>query len=133
MQLILTSKEVEKALYESLCNGLNCLQGSGLYLECKDADYDKAKAELTKFGTRTSPCFEDVLMQMLKMKLPLWFEDKVGNEKNAYLTLTKAKKHFKNPKAMKVLIDTLSPNGNSDAITAYNLLQYALFNELLYA
>ena len=60
MEIILSHQESEEFFYNALCNSLDYISGYGLELSYKKEDYKSAKEKLE------SPCFEDVLMQILK-------------------------------------------------------------------
>lgn len=60
MQIQLTHQESEQIFHNALCNGLGYMGGYGLELEYSDAQYSAAKAKLQ------NPCYEDVLMQILR-------------------------------------------------------------------
>jgi len=56
----LTKQQIEKMFHSALCNGLGYLGGYGLQLDYYPEKYNEAKQKLD------DPCYEDVLMQMLK-------------------------------------------------------------------
>jgi len=60
MTINLTPQEAEDYFYNALCNALYYLSGYGLKMDYKKEHYAQAKSKLT------SPCFEDVLMQILR-------------------------------------------------------------------
>ena len=64
MKIMLTKDESEKCFYNALCNGLGYLESYGLELTYKKQDYEKArKNAVSEFD---SPCYEEVLMQILR-------------------------------------------------------------------
>ena len=60
MKIELTNEESEEFFYNSLCNSLGYMSGYGLELEFDIIKYKEAQAKLT------NPCYEDVLMQLLR-------------------------------------------------------------------
>jgi hypothetical protein len=60
MEIKLTNVESEEYFYNSMCNGLNYISSYGLSLDYSSSEYKAAKAKLD------TPCFEDVLMQILR-------------------------------------------------------------------
>ena len=62
MEITLTPQESEQMFYDSMCNvfGNGWFDGYGLELEFNEEDYDQSKEKLN------NPCFEDVLLQILK-------------------------------------------------------------------
>lgn len=132
MKLVLTNDDVLKVLHTSFCDGgLIELRGSSIEMDCLDADYQRAKSSLRDAG-KTNICLEDVWVEMININLPLRFIDYEDDKKEYFLTLKSAKKGFQNRKAAMDVIKTLDPDGDTDAYTGYNLLQYALFNDVIY-
>ena len=60
MEIKLSTQESEEIFFNALCNGLGYMGGYGLEFEYSDKQYSEAKKKLD------SPCFEDVLMQILR-------------------------------------------------------------------
>lgn len=120
----LEETEVFDVLHAILCDGLYGLSNSGLTLEYEDADYKEAKAKLT------SPCREDVWLQILKDGKSITFTDNEGSEEDAVLTLAKAIEGLKNPKIADEVREIVE--GNYDANTGDTVIQYILFGEVVY-
>jgi hypothetical protein len=59
MTISFTHEEAQQLFLNELCNGLGYISEYGLELVYKDADYKKAQKQLN------SPCYEDVLLQIL--------------------------------------------------------------------
>ncbi len=74
MTATLTEQESLDIFYNSLCNavGTGYMLGHGLEMNYADVDYQTAKAKLGK------PCYEDVLLQILKDGHALTFTDREG-------------------------------------------------------
>src|SRR5882757_6073735 len=123
MKLVLTQDEVSKVIWTAFVDGgLSELGGAGIEFDYKEADYKAARAKLK------NPCREDVWLQILKDGNALAFKELEENKQPVtHLTLAMATKNLKNPKAISYIVDILDEEGNHDAITCYNVLQFALF------
>ena len=79
MQIKLTAEESEEYFYNALCNGLGyTTSGYGLSLDYSDEDYADAKTKLANDNPKSLACFEDVLMEMLRMGKTLTMVDDEG-------------------------------------------------------
>ena len=94
MKLLLEKSEKEKFFFNALCNGLNYFNQYGVELDWKAIDYDNAKKELEEnpklaesWGSGGTVCFEDVLMQVLKMGKTLHIIDHEESIDNVSITL----------------------------------------------
>lgn len=70
MTITFTTEEALEHFHTALCNGLDYISSYGLTLDYEKAHYKQAKESLT-----SSPCFEDVLIQILKDGHPLVLHD----------------------------------------------------------
>ena len=123
MKITLTPEESEEYFYNALCNGLDYFQGYGFDLDYDADQYYKAREKLK------SPCFEDVLMQLLRDGGQLIFKD-VENEGDMTRIVTLKDIHERVQNApIKTLIEMADQE--DDAITADIILQTVLFNEIL--
>jgi hypothetical protein len=124
MKVTLTKKESEDLFYTSLCNGLDYISGYGLEFYCSDSDYQKAKSKLD------SPCYEDVLMQVLYdggvLKL---IDHEYDGEYSKAITL-KDVHTMAQETPLEHLIDAI--NENDDACTADVILQTVFFGEVIF-
>ena len=124
LKISLTNELSEEIFYNALCNSLDYMcSGYGLDLKFKQSDYNNAKAKLS------SPCFEDVLMQMLKDGIKLGLKDIEGGEDTVYITLDTIHERVKN-----VPLDHLLAmiEENDDADTGDVVLQIVFLNEIMY-
>jgi hypothetical protein len=124
LKISLTNELSEEIFYNALCNSLDYMcSGYGLDLKFKQSDYNNAKAKLS------SPCFEDVLMQMLKDGIKLGLKDIEGGEDTVYITLDTIHERVKN-----VPLDHLLAmiDENDDADTGDVVLQIVFLNEIIY-
>jgi hypothetical protein len=124
LKISLTNELSEEIFYNALCNSLDYMcSGYGLDLKFKQSDYNNAKAKLS------SPCFEDVLMQMLRDGIKLGLKDIEGGEDTVYITLDTIHERVKN-----VPLDHLLAmiEENDDADTGDVVLQIVFLNEIIY-
>jgi len=123
MKITLTPEESEEYFYNALCNGLDYFQGYGFDLDYDADQYYKAREKLK------SPCFEDVLMQLLRDGGQLIFKD-VENEGDMTRIVTLKDIHERVQNApIKTLIEMADQEDDAD--TADIILQTVLFNEIL--
>ena len=123
MKITLTPEESEEYFYNALCNGLDYFQGYGFDLDFNEDQYYKAREKLK------SPCFEDVLMQLLRDGGQLIFKD-VENEGDMTRIVTLKDIHERVQNApIKTLIEMADQEDDAD--TADIILQTVLFNEIL--
>ena len=114
----LTKQQIEELFHTALCNGLGYIQGYGLDLDWYKEEYDKAKQKLT------DPCFEDVLMQILKDGGKLYMIDNEPSlETEAYnAEITLEDVYNRLPNTSKYHIQDML-DGQDDASTADAILQ----------
>lgn len=126
MKITLTHEESERIFFDSLCNavGTGYMEGYGLSVKYLDEHYEQAKSKLTR------PCYEDVLMQILRDGNSIKFIDhEYDGEYDAVITLDMV--HNRCNDADPELVLTLL-NEEGDADTASNLLQYIAYNEVIF-
>lgn len=126
MKITLTHQESESIFFDALCNavGTGYMEGYGLSVKYLDEHYDEAKGKLSR------PCYEDVLMQILRDGNSIMFIDhECDGEYDAVITLDMVHNRSNDADA-----DTLLAmmNGEGDADTASNLLQYIAYNEVIF-
>jgi hypothetical protein len=124
LKISLTNELSEEIFFNALCNSLDYMcSGYGLDLRFKQSDYNNAKAKLS------SPCYEDVLMQMLKDGVRIGLKDIEGGEDTVYITLDTIHERVKNV-PITDLLDII--DGNDDAVTGDVVLQIVFLNEIMY-
>jgi len=124
LKISLTNELSEEIFYNALCNSLDYMCSSyGLDLKYKQSDYKNAKDKLS------SPCFEDVLMQMLRDGIKIGLKDLEGGEDTVYITLDTIHERVKNVPLHHLLamIDEID-----DADTGDVVLQIVFLNEIIY-
>lgn len=126
--ITLTHQESEQYFYNALCNGLGYISSYGLELEYDEKDYQDAKRNLVSKGME-SPCYEDVLMEILIMGKTLTLKDNQDIEPDSTITIEDVWNRVK-----ETPFEHLSNmiNENDDAITADIILQTVFLNEVMY-
>jgi hypothetical protein len=123
MTVQLTLQESETHFHNALCNGLGQVRAYGLELEYDIDHYKEARTKLD------NPCFEDVLMQILKDGHSLTLVDEEGDEEDAIVTLKEVHERVsKTP--IRHLVDAIEEN--DDAETADVILQTVFLNDVVY-
>jgi hypothetical protein len=124
MKITLTPKESEEYFYNALCNGLSYVAGYGISMDYDEIEYGTAKLALK------NPCYEDVLMQILRDGGKLTMED-VEGEGDMTRTITLADVHERvELTPIKYLTDMITEN--DDAITADVILQTVFYKEIIF-
>jgi hypothetical protein len=127
MKIQLTKQEAEKFFYNALCNGLHYFESYGIELKYDDTEYKKAK-ETAKDENGGKPCYEDVILEMLKNGNTLFAEDSYMEETHI-LTLEKMYKQMEEV-PVKTLLEMI--HENDDADTADIILQVCFIGEHTY-
>lgn len=124
MTITLTHEESEQHFNNALCNGLSYIRGYGLSLEYEKKEYESARK---KFA---SPCFEDVLMQILRDggKLTLVDEECEGEYTKSVTIKEVHERVSKTP--VNHLMDAV--NENDDATTADVIIQTVFYEEIIF-
>ena len=123
MKITLTKEESLNYFYNALCNGLGYVGAYGIQIDWDEIEYQEAKAKLK------SPCFEDILIQILKDGGTLDFSDKQLSFHEVNITLKMVEERVsKTP--FKHLLDMV--NGNDDAVTADVIIQTVLFEDVVF-
>jgi len=125
LKISLTNELSEEIFYNALCNSLDYMcSGYGLDLKFKQSDYNNAKAKLS------NPCYEDVLMQMLKDGVKIGLRDITGGINLEWcITLDTVHERVKNV-PITDLLDMI--DGNDDEVTGDVVLQIVFLNEIMY-
>lgn len=125
MKMTLTPQESEDFFYSSLCNGLGYIEsGYELELTFDEDEYKEAQSKLE------SPCYEDVLMQILRDGKALTLVD-IGGEGEYTSTIVMSDVHERvQDTPIRHLMDAI--NENDDAVTADVILQQVFFKETIF-
>lgn len=126
MKIVLTPQESEQMFFDSMCNvfGTGYFDGYGLELTYDDNDYKESKKKLE------NPCYEDVLLQILKDGKKLTLVDiECDGEYTRSITLKDVhKKVGKTP--FRHLSDMINECG--DVTTSDVVLQTVFFDEIVF-
>jgi len=129
MKIILDKKEAESFFYDAMCNGLNQLGSYDIQIDYSYKDYKAAKATLVA-KTKEVVCYEDVLMQIIRMGKPVYVIDMDGHEHKRTIKLKDIHERVaKTP--MRHLLEYVNETGG-DAITADAILQTVIYGEIIY-
>ena len=124
MTITLTPQESEEYFHNALCNGLSYIQDYGLGLDYEQTEYKAAREKLT------NPCYEDVLMQILRDGNRLTMVD-VEGEGDMTRSICLQDVHERVQKTPhKHLIDMVDEN--DDAVTADVILQSVFFSDIIF-
>jgi hypothetical protein len=122
MKITFTNEESQQHFLSAMCNGLGYISDYGLQLSYKEAEYKSAKKKLE------SPCWEDVLLQILIDGNSLSLYD--GNDDVTH-TITIQDVYNRLPETpMRHLMDMV--NQQDDAVTADVILQTIFLEEVIY-
>ena len=125
MKISLTPLESETYFHNALCNGLNYVcNGYGLNIDFEKSEYLASKSKLT------SPCYEDVLLQILKDGGKLTLLDLEGDgDQTSSITISEVHERVQNVDP-RHLLDMIEEN--DDAETADVIIQTVFFNEVIF-
>lgn len=123
MEIKLTNLEAETFFHNALCNGLGQISGYSITVDYSDKDYTAARKKLK------NPCYEDVLLQILKDGKELQFVDE--EEGQDTVTILLADVYAKMPL---VPFDHLTAmiEENDDADTADVILQTIIYGDIIF-
>jgi hypothetical protein len=124
MEIKLNQKEAEEFFHTALCNGLGYMSGYGLDLTFEKADYEEARKKLE------SPCYEDVLLQILRDGKGLTMVDEEC-EGEYTRTITLADVHARVDKTpLRFLLQMVEEN--DDAETADVIIQTVFYEDIIF-
>ena len=129
MKILLEKNEAEEIFFNAMCNGLGYVtSGYDLELDFDDKEYQTAAAKLKAEGA--SPCFEDVLMQILRDGNKITLVD-IGceGEYTRYIGLSDVHERVALTPASH-LLDMI--NENDDACTADVVIQSVFFEDIIF-
>lgn len=127
MKIILTPEQSEEYFFNALCNGLGYIESSYvLDLRYDISQFEDAAKKLKEI--RLSPCYEDILMQILKDGHEINLYD-IEGEEDHIIKLKDVHDKVQNAPADKLLE---MANENDDAVTADVILQSVFFGEVFF-
>jgi hypothetical protein len=128
MKITLTPQESEEFFYNSLCNALDYIQGYGIVLKTKQDQYEAAKQSLKAKGD--TPCYEDVLMEILRQNGTLKLKDIEGEgAMDAEITLADVHERVQQT-PLTHLVAMI--NETDDAETADAIIQTCFYKEIVF-
>ena len=128
MKITLTPQESEEYFYNSLCNALDYIQGYGIVLKTKQAQYESAKQALKNKGE--TPCYEDVLMEILRQNGTLKLKDIEGEgAMDAEITLADVHERVQQTPLVHLVAMI---NETDDAETADVIIQTTFYKEIIF-
>lgn len=130
MEIRLSNQESEEMFFNSLCNGLGYIGGYGLELEYDDSAYEAARAKLKAYDPEVSPCFEDVLMRILKDGGELTLVDvECDGEYTRSISMQQVHERVEKTPA-RFLLDMVEER--DDAETADVIIQTVFFEDIIF-
>lgn len=130
MKIILTPQESEEMFYNALCNGLSYISGYGLILETDEQDYQAAKQSLKSKNPDQGICYEDVLLEVLRLGKSLTIIDEENDgEMNSTISLSDV-----HERVAQTPIEHLTNmiTENDDAETADVMLQTVFYQDIIF-
>lgn len=128
MEIKLSKEESEEYFYNALCNDLShYCNSNGLFVDTF-GKYQKVKKELS---TETNtPCYEDVLMQILRTGGRIHIVDEEGDgDQNVAVTLAMVHERVQLT-PVEHLLNMITEN--DDATTAWVILNQVFYNEQIF-
>jgi len=125
----LTKEKFIELLHTSLCDGLHYFNSYGLTIDYNEEDYIKAKRYFNVENDNLAICWEDILIKMLELKLPISIIDEEMDEYNVALDIDElySNVHLVPLNNMVNIIDE-----NYDAIDCDAFLQSVFFKEIVF-
>ena len=130
MKLILEKEEALAVIHSALWNGgLTELRYCEVVLKVSREDYKQANQELIDGGKTDTICLEDVWVQILRSGKSLQFYD--GNDEEMIeFNLDKAIEELSKKDAVSLVL--MATEGDDDACTGTDLLQFCLYGEVIF-
>lgn len=130
MKIILEPQESEEMFHNALCNGLSYISGYGLVLETDEQDYQAAKQSLKQKNPDQGICYEDVLLEVLRLGKTLSLIDEEGDgENNSTISLSDVHERVSQT-PIRFLTDMITEN--DDAETADVIIQTVFYQDIIF-
>lgn len=131
MKIQLTNKESEEYFYNSLCNALGYVEsGYGISLQYDTNAYEIAMKSLTEKDSQIGAiCYEDVLMEILRLGGELTMEDQESGVDDHKITLKDVHERVQNTPVEHIMNMV---NENDDAETGDVIIQQVFYNEIIF-
>lgn len=130
MKIILEPQESEEMFHTALCNGLSYISSHGLILEADEQDYQAAKQSLKQKNPDRGICYEDVLLEVLRIGKSLTLIDEEGDgDNNSTISLSDV-----HERVSQTPIDHLTNmiTENDDAETADVIIQTVFYKDIIF-
>ena len=130
MKIILEPQESEEMFHTALCNGLSYISSHGLTLEADEQDYQAAKQSLKSKNPDQGICYEDVLLEVLRIGKSLTLIDEEGDgDNNSTISLSDV-----HERVSQTPIDHLTNmiTENDDAETADVIIQTVFYQDIIF-
>ena len=130
MKIILEPQESEEMVHTALCNGLSYISSHGLTLEADEQDYQAAKQSLKSKNPDQGICYEDVLLEVLRIGKSLTLIDEEGDgDNNSTISLSDV-----HERVSQTPIDHLTNmiTENDDAETADIIIQTVFYQDIIF-
>ena len=130
MKIILEPQESETMFHTALCNGLSYISGYGLVLETDEQDYQAAKQSLKSKNPDQGICYEDVLLEVLRLGKSLTLVDEEGDgEMNSTISLSDVHERVSQTPISHL---TNMITENDDAETADVIIQTVFYKDIIF-
>ena len=130
MKIILEPQESETMFHTALCNGLSYISGHGLVLRTDEQDYQAARQSLKSKNPDQVICYEDVLLEVLRLGKPLTLVDEEGDgENNSTISLSDVHERVSQT-PIRFLTDMITEN--DDAETADVIIQTVFYQDIIF-
>jgi hypothetical protein len=127
MTINLTHQESEDYFFNALCNGAAFIEGYGIEITTDEADYNAAKNKLKE--QNELPCYEDILMQVLRDGKCLYMVDHEEAMDKVSITLNDVHERVKST-PIRHLMDMIEET--DDATTADVILQHTFYQDIIF-
>jgi hypothetical protein len=135
MEIKFTPQEAEKHFHDALCNGLGYVQsGYGIELTYDENDYAKGQKSIKKKMAsgklpKDTICYEDVLMEILRIKGKLKLVDESNGMGTKIITLKDVHARVAMT-PLRHLMDAINESG--DAVTADVIIQTVFYKDVIF-
>ena len=130
MKIILEPQESETMFHTALCNGLSYISSHGITLEADEQDYKAARQKLKSEKPNEMICYEDVLLEVLRMGKTLTMLDEEGEgENDSTISLSDVHERVSQT-PIKFLTDMITEN--DDAETADVIIQTVFYKDIIF-
>ena len=130
MKIILEPQESEEMFHTALCNGLSYISGHGLVLETDEQDYKAAKQSLKSKNPDQGICYEDVLLEVLRLGKSLSLIDEEGDgDNNSTISLSDVHERVSQT-PIRFLTDMITEKDDTE--TADVIIQTVFYQDIIF-